>query len=117
MPVEKAQLARVENESVSDTAALGIQLAGLTPEVREQYSIDKDSYGVLVADVKANSPASKAGIRTGYVINMVGQKVVKTPDEVIQRVKAAADKKHTAVLLRVEFQGEKRFVSVKLASA
>lgn len=117
MPVDEAQLAQVENESVSDTAALGIQLAGLTAEARKQYNIDKDSDGVLVADVKANSPASKAGIRTGYVINMVGQEAVKTPDEVIERVKAAADKKHTAVLLRVEFQGEKRFVSVKLASA
>lgn len=117
MPGEKEQLAGLENESVSDTAALGIQLTGLTPEARKQYSIDKDSYGVLVTDVKANSPASRAGIRTGYVINMVGQKVVKTPDEVVERVKAAADKKHTAVLLRVEFQGEKRFVSVKLASA
>jgi len=117
MPDEKEKLALNDSNSRSGKLTLGIQLASLTPETRKQYNVAKDSNGVLVAAVKAGSPASKAGIRTGYLINMVGQDEVSTPKDLIQYVQQAAEKKHAAVLLRVEFQGEQRFVSVKLASA
>ena len=48
---------------------------------------------------------------------MVGQETVKTPDEVIEHVKEAAEQKKSAVLLRVEYRGQNRFVAVKLATA
>jgi len=51
------------------------------------------------------------------VINMVGQKPVESPDDVIERVRLAAENKQSAVLLRVEYRGENRFVVVKLVSA
>jgi serine protease Do len=117
MPGEEVKQAKAENDSASDSAALGIQLASLTPETRKRYSVAESSNGVLVAGVESGSPASKAGIRPGYVINMVGQDVVKTPDDVIDRIKLAAKQKHPVVLLRIEDKGEKRFVAVKLASA
>jgi len=117
MPDEKPRLAKAPVDAASDDAALGVQLASLTPENRQRYSIAKDSTGVLVADVRTGSPASKAGIRPGYVISMVGQRNVATPDEVVESVKQASARKSAAVLLRVEYKGEKRFLAVKLAKA
>jgi serine protease Do len=117
MPGDEEKLAQLEGDAKADTAKLGLQLARLTPENRERYKVGKDSSGVLVADVERNSPASKAGIRPGSVINMVGQKPVETPDDVIERVRLAAEQKQSAVLLRVEYRGQNRFVAVKLATA
>ena len=117
MPDEQPRLAKAPVDAASDDAALGIQLVSLTPENRQRFSIAKDSAGVLVADVRAGSPASKAGIRPGYVISMVGQRNVATPDEVVKSVKQASARKSAAVLLRVEYKGEKRFLAVKLAKA
>ena len=117
MPDQEDKLAQVDHNSKSDTAKLGLKLASLTPENRERYKVGKDSGGVLVAGVDRNSPASKAGIRPGSVINMVGQKTVETPDDVIEHVRDAAEQNKSAVLLRVEYRGQNRFVAVKLATA
>ncbi len=117
MPGEEDRLAQVEDDSKANAARLGLQLASLTPEARERYKVNKNSSGVLVAGVERNSPASKAGIRPGSVINMVGQKQVESPDDVIEHVQQAAEQKKSAVLLRIEYRGQNRFVAVKLATA
>ena len=46
---------------------------------------------------------------------MVGQEVVKSPEDVITRVKQAAKEKKPSVLLMVEHAGKQRFVAVKFA--
>src|SRR5262245_15606747 len=43
---------------------LGVQLIGITPELRQHYGVPKDA-GVLVGAVEADSPAAKAGIQVG----------------------------------------------------
>ena len=117
MPGEEVKQAMTEDYGAPDSAALGIQLAKLTPEARKRYSVTESSSGVLVAGVVSGSPASKAGIRAGHVINMVGQDEVQTPDDVIERVKSAANQNLPVVLLRIDDKGDKRFVAVKLAAA
>ena len=117
MPGEEDKLAQFEDDTKADTPKLGLQLASLTPENRERFKVAKDSSGVLVARVESNSPASRAGIRPGSVINMVGQKPVDSPSDVIEHVRNAAEQKQSAVLLRVEYRGQNRFVAVKLATA
>jgi len=117
MPGEEKKLAQLKDDAKADTAKLGLRLASLTAENRERFKVAKGSSGVLVAGVESGSPASKAGIRPGSVINMVGQKPVESPDDVIERVRHAAEQKRSAVLLRIEYRGQNRFVAVKLATA
>ena len=100
-----------------DSARLGIHLAELTAEARERHGISKESDGVLVVGVEPGSPASKAGIRVGSVIQMVGQEPVKSPDQVVDKVNKAAKQERSAVLLLVEHRGERQFVAVEFASA
>lgn len=116
MPDEETKLARAD-DTKAQSSKLGLQLASLTPENRERYQVGEDSTGVLVAGVQRNSPASRAGICPGAVINMVGQKPVETPDQVVEHVRNAAEQKQSAVLLRVEYRGQNRFVAVELATA
>jgi serine protease Do len=68
--------------------------------------------GVLVAEVEPNSPAARAGIRAGTVISMVGQQPVNDPGQVVAMIRDAAAQGRPSVLLRVEQDGQQRFVPV-----
>jgi serine protease Do len=117
MPDDDMKVAMADDAANDDTPKLGVYLSELTPEVRQQYRIGKEIEGVLVAGVQQGSPAEKAGIEAGQVINMVGQQTVKSPQDVIFQVKQAADEKKPSVLLMLIQNGMQRFVAVKFASA
>src|SRR5579883_2260727 len=66
---------------------LGIQLVTLTPDVQNEINRDPNSglsvsqsQGVLVAKVIPDSPAAKAGLRAGDVIQQVNGQPVKTAE-------------------------------------
>jgi len=114
MPNDDVKVALADD---TDTPKLGVYLSELTPEARQRYRIGKDTEGVLVAGVQQGSPAAKAGITAGQVINMVGQETVQSPEDVISRVQQAAAENKPSVLLMLEHKGVQRFVAVKFASA
>jgi serine protease Do len=64
---------------------LGVSIQGITPELAEQFQLEKD-YGTLVADVVENSPAEKAGLMRGDVIIGFGGKQVDEPYSLRNRV-------------------------------
>ncbi|MGB5202510.1 MAG: PDZ domain-containing protein [Sedimenticolaceae bacterium] len=117
MPDDEPKLVSVEETKDADDPRLGVYLAELTAESRARYGLSEQSSGVLVVDVEQGSPASKAGIRTGSVIEMVDQSLVHSPDEVATGVQQAAQEKRSSVVLLIEQDGKKRFVAVKLATA
>jgi Do/DeqQ family serine protease len=55
---------------------LGAKLQNITPEIAEGLGLKRAS-GALVAGVSANSPAAKAGIKTGDVIVSIEDQVVE----------------------------------------
>jgi serine protease Do len=117
MQSDEVEVALAGADAAPDSARLGIHLAELTSEARERHGISKQSVGALVVGVERGSPASKAGIRVGSVIQMVGQEPVQSPDEVVAKVKEAAKRERSAVLLLVEHRGETQFVAVEFAAA
>ena len=117
MPDDGMKVALADDAANDDTPKLGVYLAELTPEARQRYRIGKDTEGVLITSVQQGSPAEKAGIEAGQVINMVGQEMVTSPQDVVSRVKQAAVDNKPSVLLMLEHNGMQRFVAVKFASA
>jgi len=105
-----------EAKSEKTGARLGLYLAPLTPEAREAMKLGKDSQGVVVARVEKDSPAERAGIEPGSLISMVGQQEVDAPEDVVKAVQGAAAEQRTTILLRVEQDGQRRFVAVRLAA-
>jgi Do/DeqQ family serine protease len=68
---------------------LGIQMVGLTPEIQENLNNNpnsgmtvKEDNGVLIVRVVADSPADRAGLRTGDVVQKINGKTVSQADEV-----------------------------------
>jgi len=89
----------IKNGSVH-RAQLGVMIQPLTPELADQFGIDA-SKGVLVADVMADTPAAKAGLKPGDVIVDYDGHAVSSPRElqsVVERSKVNA--KHELGVLR-----------------
>jgi len=115
-PTDDRVAVQSETEADTGTPKLGLYLAPLTPETRQTHGLDAESPGVMVARVEPGSPAEKAGIRPGSVISMVGQQTVDGPEDLARQVRGAIGKDRSSVLLLVETEGEKRFVTVRFAA-
>jgi serine protease Do len=94
----------------ADTGALGLTVAPLTPQDRQQRDVDG---GVLVKKV-ADGPAQEAGIRAGDVILSLNNRPTDTPEAFAEQVKTLP--KAGAVAVLVFRDGDSRFVAVKLGS-
>jgi serine protease Do len=95
--------------------ALGLELSGITEELRRRYSIKETVKGVVVTRVDPNSSAADKRIQAGEVIVEVGQEAVSTPADVTRRVETLKrDGRKSALLLVANAQGEVRFVAVSI---
>ncbi|HLP89066.1 MAG TPA: HhoA/HhoB/HtrA family serine endopeptidase [Nostocaceae cyanobacterium] len=95
IPIKTVQ--RISNQIISTGKAqhpyLGIQMAGLTPELKENINSDPNSgltvnetEGVLIVKVMPNSPAEKAGIRAGDVIKKLNNQPMTEANDVQKAV-------------------------------
>ncbi|HKB00481.1 MAG TPA: DegQ family serine endoprotease [Methyloceanibacter sp.] len=92
---------------------LGLSLAPLTDDLRKRYGIDASIEGVVVVDVKPNSPAAEKDVKPGDVIVEVTQEKVRQPQDVKTRLLAVRKSGRRSVLLLLsDGKGELRFVAV-----
>jgi serine protease Do len=92
---------------------LGLSIAPLTEELRERFNIGKSVEGVLITEVKPNSPAAQKEVKPGEVIVEVTQEKVKQPQDVKTRLLAVKKSGRKSVLLLLsDAKGELRFVAV-----
>ncbi len=92
---------------------LGLSIAPLTEELRSQYGIGKTIEGVIITEVKPDSPAAQKDVKPGDVIVEVTQEKVKQPQDVLARLQAVKKSgRRTILLLLSDAKGELRFVAV-----
>jgi serine protease Do len=94
---------------------LGLTLASLTPDLRQQFGIADTVGGVVVTSVADDGPAAKRGLQPGDVIEQVGSAPVATPAQVASLAKTARAENRNAVLLLVNREGDEIFVAVDVA--
>ena len=88
---------------------LGLALQELTPELAKQLGVQGDK-GVVVTEVKPDSPAAQAGLVPGDVIREVNRTPVEDLGDVERGLARGSDP--TQVLLRVEREGTQRYVVI-----
>ncbi|MCL2428914.1 MAG: trypsin-like peptidase domain-containing protein [Alphaproteobacteria bacterium] len=92
-------------------AKLGVALAPVSPEAREQFDLPGDAKGALVAQVQPGSPAEQAGIQAGDLIVGIGGHAVGSPDDAVTAIRTAKDHE---LALRIIRNGQPAFVAVNL---
>ena len=91
---------------------LGLSLAPLTPEMRDELGLEDDRGGALVTGVTPGSPAAEKGLRRGDVILRIGDVPINSPQDLIDEVEAAVDDGEKQVLLLVKRDGQQLFRAV-----
>jgi len=77
-------------------------------------SLDSTANNALVAGVKSNTPAAKAGLKTGDVITSLGSAQTTTPDQLASAI--AAHKPGDRVTVTYQRGGQSHTVTLTLAS-
>ena len=113
-----AQLVKLPGQTVNATATgtgkafLGVSVVQIDNNVRTQLGGYHDEGGVAIAAVPDTTPASKAGLEPGDVIQTVNGKAVDTPGAFVSAIGSL--KPGAKVTLRVWQQGVKRNLDVTL---
>jgi serine protease Do len=102
-------------EKPKTAKALGLEMSGLTKELRDKFKLGEDAKGVLITNVDDGSTADDKQVKPGDLILQVGQQQVDSPSDVTKRLdelKKSGTKQ--ALLLLSNQQGELRFVALAL---
>jgi serine protease Do len=92
---------------------LGLSIAPLTDDLRDRYGIGQSIEGVVITEVKPDSPAAQKNVKPGDVIVEVTQEKVTQPQDVRARLLAVRKAGRRSVLfLLSDAKGELRFVAV-----
>jgi serine protease Do len=94
--------------------ALGLKLVKLTPELRKQFSLPEATNGVVISEVAQNSPGAAQGLRPGDLVVALGHEPVAKLEDLQQKIAAAKKTGHRNILVRVEREGNARFVALPL---
>jgi serine protease Do len=97
-----------------DHGQLGLALAPMSPDDRDQHGLPAGTTGALVQGVEHGSPAEAAGLQPGDVIVGVGTHSVTSPAEAAKAMHAAINGSDHALALRIIRNGQPMFVGVTL---
>jgi serine protease Do len=114
------KVGQLQNEQVASTGGngaesqghIGLALAPLSPDLRDQLEVPNGTNGAVVREVQPGSPADAAGLQAGDVIVGVGDKQVDSPTQAATAIRGAV--KDHAVALRIIRNGQPLFVGVNM---
>jgi serine protease Do len=89
----------------------GVAVADITDDVRTALKLPKDVKGAVIAEIDSDSPAAKAGLREGDVIQEVNKQPVKNAKDLVAINKRL--KPNEKILIRVYSQGRSGFVALE----
>ncbi|MCU0538165.1 MAG: trypsin-like peptidase domain-containing protein [Hydrococcus sp. Prado102] len=119
IPINRAQ--QIAEQLIAtgrvEHAYLGIQMAQITPELEqalkeeEGLTVEGDK-GILIVKVIPNSPADRAGLRAGDIIQSIDGQSINTPDQVQDAVEKTAV--GNALPLTIQRNGETANLDVRV---
>ena len=80
-------------------AKLGLTVANLTPDVRQQYNVPDRVHGAVIESVRPGSPADDAGLSPGNVILQVDRHPVEDADSCVNQIHAEPAGKDVLLLV------------------
>ncbi|HVI78954.1 MAG TPA: Do family serine endopeptidase [Candidatus Acidoferrum sp.] len=89
----------------------GVAITNITEDIRTALNLPKEIQGAVIADIDAESPAAKAGLREGDVIQEVNKQPVKNAKDLVAISKKL--KPNEKILMRVYSQGRSGYVALE----
>jgi serine protease Do len=89
----------------------GVSVADITDDIRTALNLSKDVQGAVIADIDTDSPAAKAGMREGDVIQEVNKQPVRNAKDLVAISKKL--KPNEKILIRVWSQGRSGYVALE----
>jgi len=96
--------------TAGDQVERGIQVEELTPSLRQQLQLSKETQGVVVAQINPSSVAAASGVQEGDLIEEVNRHAVTNVSEFEQAMRGAGSQ---TVLLRVMRNGTGLYIAVE----
>jgi serine protease Do len=90
---------------------VGIGIQDLTPELKKHFKISEEE-GVIINQIYKNSPAEKADLKTGDVIQEVDGKKVNDAQSLVKEIL----KKHIGQKIRLGIAREGNFINIDVAT-
>lgn len=103
-----------EDEELEEQTVLGMTVAILNDELREQLGLDEGAEGLVVKDVAEDSDAFEKGLRAGDLIVEAGQQKISELSELEERIDEAKEAGRKSFLMLIRRQGDPRFVALSL---
>ncbi|MBX5495619.1 MAG: PDZ domain-containing protein, partial [Bryobacteraceae bacterium] len=115
LPVTLGELPEEQNRSgfsQEDRGSVldGVQVDELTPQVARQLGLPRDTFGVVITDVRPGSPAAEAGLRRGDVVQEVNRRRVTN---VSSFERAVREGEGNSILLLVNRGGNTMFLVIE----
>ncbi len=101
-------------ETPAHGGKVGLALAPLTDDTRNELGLDASVKGAIVAQVKPGSPAAESGLQPNDVITSIGGDHVSSPGEAAAKIRSAEQAKKKAVPLLVMRQGSPYYLALQL---
>jgi serine protease Do len=95
--LKENQLASARGEE-QPGSGWGLQVGEITPDIEREFNLQSDK-GVVIRQVKPDSPGADAGLQQGDVILEVNHQKVNSLQDFMAQAKAAKDQKKSALLL------------------
>jgi serine protease Do len=103
-----------QGQAADQNRGIGLALAPITPDVRDQLNLPSQVHGAVIAEVQPGSPAEQAGLQAGDVVVGVANKAISNPSEAASAIRAARAGGN-ATALRVMRDGNTMFVAIPSA--
>lgn len=101
-----------ENAQPEKTTVFGgVAVADITDDIRSALNLPKGVQGAVIAEIDADSPAAKAGLREGDVIQEVNKQPVKNAKDLV--VVSKRLKPNEKILIRVYSQGRSGYIALE----
>jgi serine protease Do len=98
----------------SGNERVGMELAPLSQDTREQLGLGPSAHGVVVAKVQPGSRADESGIQSGDLIQRIGNEPVSTPSELVRQIHQAEHENKEAVPVLVTRNGTTYYLALQL---
>ena len=108
----KAVVAQLKQTGQVTRGWMGVEIQQVTPDIADSLGL-KQAEGALVAQPQPDSPAAKAGVKSGDVITAVNGQTVKGANDLARKIAEMAP--GTNASLTILRKGEQETVSLTLA--